>query len=124
LRRVGSVHIAQDIVSETFFKALDRLWQFRCRNISISSWLYRIATNEINLYFRSKKKEALSLDMVFEDRNFEIQGDINILEEILEQEQEIARAVEWQKIRQRLERMPEKYQEVVTLRNFENKKIA
>ncbi|MBU2575818.1 hypothetical protein KKF64_01905 [Patescibacteria group bacterium] len=61
LKRTGHVHSAQDIVSETFFKALDRLWQFKWQNVSISSWLYRIATNEVNQYYRKRTKDVLKL---------------------------------------------------------------
>jgi RNA polymerase sigma-70 factor, ECF subfamily len=123
LRRVGSVHIAQDIVSETFFKALDRLWQFRWRNVSISSWLYRIATNETNQYFRRKNKAPRSLDALLEESGFELQSEVDIEEEVLEQERELARAEDWQNVRKNIELLPEKYQEVLTLRYFENKKV-
>ena len=40
LRRTVHLEAAQDITAETFFKALRKLWQFRWRNISFSSWLY------------------------------------------------------------------------------------
>jgi len=123
LKRVGNVHIAQDIVSETFFKALDRLWQFRWRNISIGSWLYRIATNEMNQYFRKQKHQPHSLDSLLEEKDFELQDKIDILKEIIEQERELAQAKKWQVVRRHIEVLPEKYQEVLVLRYFENKKI-
>ncbi len=123
LRRVGSVHIAQDIVSETFFKALNRLWQFHWRNISISSWLYRIATNEMNQHFRRQKNNPHSLDTLLKETGFEARDETDILKEILEQEYELARAKDWQKVRKQIEALPEKYQEVLTLRYFEDKKI-
>lgn len=56
LKRVANLEIAQDVTSETFLKALKNLWKFRWKNISISSWLYRIANNEIANYFRKKQK--------------------------------------------------------------------
>jgi len=62
LKRTANLEIAQDITSETFFKALKKLWQFRWRNISFSSWLYKIATNEINKYFRRGKYKSASID--------------------------------------------------------------
>lgn len=124
LRRIGHVQISQDIVSETFFKALDRLWQFHWRDISISSWLYRIASNEINQYFRKKKHDSYSLDDLLEKKGFEFQDEVDILEEVINQERELGRAKEWQKIRKYIEQLPEKYQEVLTLRYFEDKKIV
>lgn len=123
MRRVGNIQITQDVVSETFFKALDRLWQFNWRGISISSWLFRIANNEINQHFRKKDNKAYSLDEFMEENGFDIESDVNILEEVIEQEKELMRAEEWRKARVEIENLPKKYQEVITLRYFEDKKI-
>lgn len=124
LKRTGDAHVSQDIVSSTFFKALDRLWQFRWRGVSISSWLYRIATNEINQHFRSEKHSTYSLEVLIEERGFELQDDTDLLEEVIEQERELSRAWEWKKMRAHIEQLPEKYQEVLALRYFEDKKIS
>ncbi|PIR68591.1 hypothetical protein COU49_00335 [Candidatus Nomurabacteria bacterium CG10_big_fil_rev_8_21_14_0_10_35_16] len=124
LKRVGDVHLSQDITADTFFKALDRLWQFRWRNISILSWLYRIATNETNQYFRGDKKRLYSLDRLLEENNIEFLGEVDIMEEIINQEKEMERAEDWIKVRKLLKNLPEKYQEVVALRYFEDKKIS
>jgi len=124
LKRVGNVHASQDIVADTFFKALDRLWQFRWKNISISSWLYRIATNEINQHFRYQRKTPHSLEKLIEEKGFELRDEKDILEEIIIQEQELAMAEEWKIVKAEIEKLPEKYQEVLTLRYFEDKKIS
>ena len=66
LKRVANLEVAQDITSETFFKALRKLWQFRWQNISFSAWLYRIANNEIANYSREaieRMKEESSAAM-------------------------------------------------------------
>jgi len=63
LKRVADVDIAQDIVSETFLKALKNIWKFRWQNVSFSAWLYRISSNEISNFFR-KKKPTVSIDLV------------------------------------------------------------
>lgn len=123
LRRIGDVHASQDIIGETFFKALNKLRQFHWRGISISNWLYRIATNEINQYSRKKKHAPHSLDALAEEKGFEPQDETDILEEVLEQERELVRANEWREIRKQIGQLPKKYQEVLTLRYFENKKI-
>lgn len=124
LRRVGNIHAAQDITAETFFKAITRLSTFRWRGISISSWLYRIATNEINQYYRREKRASHSLNDLMDETSFDITAEVNLLEEIIEQEKELARAKEWQKMREELENLPSKYQTVITLRYFEDKKVA
>jgi RNA polymerase sigma factor (sigma-70 family) len=55
LRRTASIESAQDITSEVFFKALKNLKRFRWRGIPFSSWLYRIASNEVASYWLSSK---------------------------------------------------------------------
>lgn len=56
LYRVADVALAEDLTAETFYKALKHLGRFRWTGISISAWLYRIATNEINSHFRRSGK--------------------------------------------------------------------
>ena len=43
------------MASETFLKAFVSINKFKWKGVSLLSWLYRIATNEINLHYRSKK---------------------------------------------------------------------
>ncbi len=54
--RVGNRTEAEDLTAQCFFKALNNWWRFRWSGASISSWLFRIATNEINNYFRQIRK--------------------------------------------------------------------
>ncbi len=58
--RVENEAIRNDIVSNVFFKAMKKL-TFFCfidsRKSSFSSWLFRIAVNEINQYYRNLKRE-------------------------------------------------------------------
>ena len=63
LKRVSDVELAQDITSETFIKALEKIWSFKWRGISFSSWIYRIASNEIVNFYR-KKKVIISLEKI------------------------------------------------------------
>ena len=124
LKRVGNVHAAQDIASETFFKALDRLWQFKWRGLSISSWLYRIATNEINQFFRKSKKAHYSIEALLEQSGIELRDEHDLMRELMEQEEELERAAAWKLAHKALRGLPEKYQEALSLRYFEDKKIS
>lgn len=123
IKRVGNVEISQDITSETFLKALDRLWQFQWRNISISSWLYRIATNEINQHFRKSNRYPRSLEELIKN-GFDPSSEIDLFEEMIEQEKKLTRAKEWGRLSKEIRALPEKYQTVIALRYFEEKKIA
>ncbi|XOB42241.1 MAG: RNA polymerase sigma factor [Candidatus Nealsonbacteria bacterium] len=117
LKRTANLEIAQDVTSETFFKALKKLWQFRWRNISFLSWLYKIANNEIANYFR-KNKYKVSLEKIPEP--FTIR---NPSTEIIEGEQELKKHQDFLMLQKKISKLSVKYQEVISLRFFEKKKI-
>lgn len=117
LKRVANLEIAQDVTSETFFKALKNLRKFHWRNIPFSAWLYRIANNEIANYFRKNKYKLVSLDKVPEPVAFS-----NPSTEILKAEQEIKKHQDFLKIQEKISKLSIRYQEVITLRFFEKKR--
>ncbi len=55
-KRIETKEEAFDLAQKTFMKALERIQQFEFRGVPFSSWLFRIAINEINQYFRDKNK--------------------------------------------------------------------
>lgn len=55
-KRVQDEAIAGDICQEAMLKAMFNVHKFEFRGIPFSAWLYRIASNEVNLYFRKNKK--------------------------------------------------------------------
>jgi len=64
--RVENEAIRNDIVSNVFFKAMKKLTLFRfidSRKCSFSSWLFRIAVNEINQYYRNLTRENRIAEM-------------------------------------------------------------
>jgi len=56
LKRCGDYNLAQDIVSETYLKALKNLPHYKFQGKPVIAWLYRIATNELTDYFRKANK--------------------------------------------------------------------
>lgn len=120
LKRTANLEVAQDITSETFFKALHKLWQFRWRNISFSSWLYKIATNEINQYFRKGKYKSVSLDKL-QEQGFDPVSLHNPEVELIEAQEKLKRHQDFIACQQKISRLDVKYQEVITLRFFEQK---
>lgn len=63
-RRTGSEEVTADIVSNTFLKAMLSLNKYEYRGVPFSAWLFRIATNEMNMFFRKTGKERnVSLDV-------------------------------------------------------------
>jgi RNA polymerase sigma-70 factor (ECF subfamily) len=123
LRRTANLEAAQDLTSETFFNALNKLWQFRWRNISFSSWLYKIATNEINQYFRKAEyKKSISLEEL-QEQGFEPVSSNNPESELIEAQEKLRQHREFREVQDKIVRLSSKYQEVIALRFFEQKQI-
>lgn len=123
LRRSGNVQEAQDITSEVFYKVMRGLRKFEWRNISFSSWVYKIATNEIANYYRRKKHTFLSLDFLFEKHHFELPDKTNIEQDFIALEKAFSDHNDFLLIQELLQELPLSYHEVLSLRFFEKKKI-
>ena len=119
LRRTGDVDDTADIAAETFLKAFRHINNFSYTGISVKVWLYRIATNEVNLYSRQKKRS----NSIFERIDFEDKGlfDNWLHDDKIELETELRKHDEFLMIIKQLKTLPLKYQEVISLRYFEGK---
>lgn len=56
LKRVNDKATSADISQQIFIKALSKIKQYKHKGFPYTAYLYRIATNECNLFFRTKKK--------------------------------------------------------------------
>ncbi len=119
LRRTGNFDDTADIAADSFFKAFIHIKKFSYKGISVKVWLYRIATNEVNQFFRHKQKHNSLFDKVDFDNK-------ELFRNYLHQDKEELE-VEFQKHKQFLDvlkvlkTLPKKYQEVISLRYFEGK---
>jgi RNA polymerase sigma-70 factor (ECF subfamily) len=55
-RRVGNVHLAEDLTAEVFVRMLQAAQSDKFARTSLSAWLYRIAHNLIVDHFRSQSQ--------------------------------------------------------------------
>jgi RNA polymerase sigma-70 factor (ECF subfamily) len=119
IRRTGSFDDSADIAADTFLKAFRHINNFKYNGIPVKIWLYRIATNEINLYFRHKQKH----NSIFERLNIEDRKifDSYMAEDRKEIETELQKHDQFLTIQRGLKELPIKYQEVIALRYFEGK---
>ena len=62
LKMLNNPQDAEDILKETFIKAYRHIGNFDGRS-SVSTWLYRIATNEALMSIRRKRPETISFDV-------------------------------------------------------------
>ena len=65
LKMLNNSQDAEDILQETFIKAFRSLKGFDGRS-SLSTWLYRIATNEALMHLRKKRPDTVSIDQPVE----------------------------------------------------------
>lgn len=59
LHRVRDGAAAEDVVSETFHRALEHLDRYEWRGVPFSAWLYRIASNVIAARYRHEQAAPL-----------------------------------------------------------------
>ena len=61
--RVESKEDAYEITAQVFYKALDNLSKYKSQGLPFASWLFRIASNEVNQVFRKNKtNRVVSID--------------------------------------------------------------
>lgn len=116
IRRLSSVSLeeAEDMLQNIFIKTYVNLNDFD-GDLKFSSWIYRIAHNEVIDNYRKRKARPQLIDSDIKDSQVkELAGDSNLPAEILQLElkEEISRAIS---------RLELKYQEMIILRYIEEK---
>ncbi len=108
--RVGEKEISADITSQVFLKALLNINKFTFRGLPFSAWLFRIALNECNDFFRKKTRHRM---VTIEAHMME-----NLYEELIaENTREDLR----QRLPAILERLSENELHIIELRFFEQR---
>lgn len=55
-RQTDDEELAGDLCSQTFMQALKNVSKYQFRGIPVSAWFYKIASNEVNKYYRKRNK--------------------------------------------------------------------
>jgi RNA polymerase sigma-70 factor (ECF subfamily) len=55
-KKVRDQELAGDLTSQVFLKAMLNLKKYEYKGFPFSSWLYRIAANEVNMHYRKSNK--------------------------------------------------------------------
>lgn len=111
-RRIGDEEVTADITSQVFLKALINIKKYEFKGVPFSAWLFRIAFNEINMYFRKNKADRIV--------SIEQSGIAMILAEVKEED----RSEVQQKMMQALKQMTEEDTQLIELRFFEKRSFA
>jgi len=123
LHRVGDYHAAKDVCSETFLKAYTSIHRFVWKEIALSSWLYRIATNEVNSFFRKKRYPLLGFLDIRGQFDAEYPDPASLESEREEVERQLEEHQMFVRVQKSVKALPSKYQAVIALRFFEQKSI-
>lgn len=120
LRRTADIELTKDLTSETFFNALKGLGNFKWQNFPFSSWLYRIATNEVNSFYRNKKR-VIQIPI---ERIYNLASQDNLNDDLERAEKELKNKEEFIKMHQSISQLNTTYQTIIVLRFFDKKKIS
>jgi RNA polymerase sigma-70 factor (ECF subfamily) len=107
-------HATEDLTSNVFLSAFRHLGRYKLRQIPFRAWLYRIATNEVRMYWRRQKR--IKIVSLQPDNNEyvakESAGDNMVAIE------------EYRLLYKALLELKLKYRTIIILRYFEGKKIS
>lgn len=115
LRRTCDPALSKDITANTFLKALQNLSKYEWKGVPFSSWLYRIAINEIKLHYR-KNGRFFALT---EERAHHLRSDLTTDQDMLHAEETLQKNAQYKRMNKALSKLKEKYQTVLTLRYYE-----
>ncbi len=101
---------AEDFCQETFYKAFRSLNTFRDQEATFSTWLYTIAKNTTLSEIRKLKNVEVSLDENFSNTQ---------VSSLLLPEQELLRNEKVNKVRDAINRLPDKQRSVIILREYD-----
>jgi RNA polymerase sigma-70 factor (ECF subfamily) len=104
--RLGNTSEAEDLTEEVFLKMLGSIGDFRWRDVPFSSWLFRIAHNQVATHFRRTAQRGGATSA--------------IPEEMVDWRHDIATTVEervtLEEVRRAADQLPEAQREVIALR--------
>jgi RNA polymerase sigma-70 factor (ECF subfamily) len=117
LKMLGDPQDAEDILQETFIKAYRHLPGFDGRS-SLSTWLYRIATNEALMHLRRRRHPQVSIDEPLEADDQE-SAPLQIVDWCCMPEEELLSAEARLRMDQAVEALPPSLRVVFILRDIE-----
>lgn len=113
---------AEDILQETFLKAMRALPSFEGRS-SLSTWIYRIATNEALMLLRKRKHGNFSLDDVKYDESEEGERELQIIDWCCLPERELISGEARKFLDKAIESLPDLLKLVFILRDIDGLSI-
>lgn len=117
LRMLNSEQDAEDVLQETFIKAFQHIHNFDGRS-KLSTWLYRIATNEALMLIRRRKPDIISINQSLEGEDGPTEP-LQIVDWASLPEDELLSRETRAHLDQAIQMLPESLRLVFLLREFE-----
>ena len=121
LKMLGDEQDAEDVLQNTFMKALQSIENFEGRS-SVSTWLYRIAVNEALMMVR-RQKPTIPVAMDYEDDDEELQHPVQFADWCCLPEKDLLSEESRRHLDKAIRQLPEKLQVVFLLRDIEGLSI-
>ncbi len=109
--KVESDAEAEDILQEVFLKAWAGSKNLNLQNLNFSAWLYKVAGNTINDYYRRKYRQPSQVPLE-EARQFASKE--------IGPEEKTSHGLERTSVQRALAKLPQHYKEVIELRFFQD----
>ncbi len=113
---IQDIDAAEEVTSNTFFKVLNSLPKYKHRS-SFRAWIFKIATNEIKMFWRSKKNREIR------EKAYQFENDLEqiyfISPKVEVDEGHEEKMHMFRRLHKSLNSLPEKYRFVLILRYFE-----
>lgn len=106
----GDEDNAADLTQQTFIKAMANMEKYEDRGFPFSSWLYRIAQNEVSMFFRNQKKSySVPID---ENRIQDVAHEAEIFSSHMSMEEQ-------ERLVEMLNKLEESHLDIIELRFFQ-----
>lgn len=122
LHRTADVYVAQELTSNVFYNAMKSLGKFRWRSLPFGAWLYRIATNEVNGYYRRRaRSRTVDIDDAPTDQLADPTAGAD--RDVITAQQAVAENALFLELHAAVAALDAKYQDVIVLHYFEKKSL-
>ena len=118
LKMLRNEQDAEDVLQETFIKAYHGLQDFR-GEAKISTWLYRIATNEALMLIRQREEDQRSLEAEQKTDQGETYSPLNLVDWCCLPEEELLSAEAMEYLDRAVQQLPEAMRAAFILRDIE-----
>ena len=122
LNMLGNGPDAEDVLQNTFIKAFQHIGEFEGRS-SISTWLYRIASNEALMMLRKRRPETTFTDMAPEEEDNRILDPVQFTDWCCLPEDVFLTTESRAALDRAVQNLPETLRIVFVLRDIENLSI-